>query len=44
VVTVAWRGAHEHVNNLGTACGNGKYGAGNAYRRVLTFQTFITTG
>ncbi len=43
-IAIAWRGTNPLTNpgvdNCGT--GLGKYGTGDAYRRVLAIQTFIT--
>lgn len=43
IVSIAWRGVTELANPPGDQCGAGlgKYGAADAFRRVLTVQTFI---
>lgn len=43
VISIAWRGSAAMVNPVINACGSGlgKYGDGDAHRRVLTVGTFI---
>ena len=43
-VSIAWRGVTELANPPGDQCGAGlgKYGPADAFRRLLTVQTFIT--
>lgn len=40
-VAVVWRGRTAFTDRTAHACGSGRYGTGDEYRRLLTFITFI---
>ncbi len=44
-ITVVWRGLAELTNTSGNACGavSGNYGASLEFRRILTFNTYISS-
>jgi type IV pilus assembly protein PilV len=44
-VTIVWRGLAELNNNSASSCGalSGLYGAGLEFRRILTFNTYISS-
>jgi len=44
-ITIVWRGLRELTNSSAEACGaaSGNYGAGLEFRRILTFNTYISS-
>ncbi len=43
-ITIVWRGLTELTNQLANTCGtgSGQYGASNEFRRILSFNSFIS--